>query len=91
MRWEMPWSVTVYRPLESGNQVRDRVNNEIGTRTEQRLAGNPQLLLALGQRQRLKVLERQTERIARCDPNRERTRGPAFRDSNLRVVYFDNP
>ena len=49
MRWETPWSVTVYRPLERGNQVRDRVNNEIGTRSEQRLAGYPHPLLALGQ------------------------------------------
>jgi hypothetical protein len=45
----MPWSVTVYRPLERGNQVRDRVNNEIGTRIEQRPAGNLHPLAALGQ------------------------------------------
>ena len=45
----MPWCVTVYRLLERGNQVRDRVDNEIGTRIEQRLAGNPYSLLALGQ------------------------------------------
>ena len=45
----MPWSVTIYRPLESGNQVRNRVNHEIGTRAEQRLAGNFHPLLALGQ------------------------------------------
>ena len=49
MRWEMPWSVTVYRPLERGNQLRDRADNEIRARIEQRLAGNPHPLLALGQ------------------------------------------
>ena len=49
MRWEMPWSVTVYRPLERGNQLRDRIDDEIRARIEQRLAGNSQLLLALGQ------------------------------------------
>ena len=37
------------RPLERGDQVRDRVNHEVGPRIEQRLAGNPQPLLALEQ------------------------------------------
>ena len=87
----MPWTATVYRTFERGNQVRDRVNNQIGTRIEQRLASSLHPPRALGQWQCLKILERQTERIARCDPNSERTRGPAFRDTNLRVVYFDDP
>ena len=78
------------RTLERGNEIRDRVDDEVGARTEQRVAGRLEAAVALGRRQCLEGLERETHRVARRDPDRERAGGLALTDPNLRIIDLDD-